>query len=237
MVSDAELVERLRGFLRAYDHHHHCGTPTARGRLRRRSLGQEGLRKAAGRPLPEPTSRTTRRKRRPRRRRRTRKVPERKRRKEEKKMEAVGRSWRRRRRRRRRRRKKGRMRRGVTKEATRRENQINSVTKSGSGEVALPNFVVFLLYYRILLLNGYGLIFVKRNCKTHRTEERSYVPEDCCHFSMSRELTCPVTPAKPEQNNKKPKKEREGKQQTRGSSGLLVPLPLSDDLMKILWYW
>lgn len=119
MVSDAELVERLRGFLRAYDHHH-CGPPTARGRLRRRSLGQEGLRKAAGRPLPEPTSRTTRRKRRPRRRRRTRKVPERKRRKEEKKMEAVGRSWRRRRR------KKGRIRRGVTKEATRRESEFFS---------------------------------------------------------------------------------------------------------------
>ncbi|URD89651.1 hypothetical protein MUK42_27905 [Musa troglodytarum] len=42
----------------------------------------------------------------------------------------------------------------------------------------------------------------------------------------------PVTPVKPEQNNKKPKKEREGKQQKGGSSGLLVPLPLSDDLMK-----
>ncbi|CAL9080308.1 unnamed protein product, partial [Musa textilis] len=214
--------------IRPLHDHHHCRPPTARGRLRRRSLGQDGLRKAAGQPLPGPTSRTTRRKRRPRRRRRTRKVPERKRRKEEKKIEAVGRSWRRRRRRR----KKGRMRRGVMKEATRRENQINSVTKSGSREVTLPNFVAFLLYYRILLLKGCGLLFMKRNCKTYRTEERSYVMEDCCHFSMSRELTCPVTPVKPEQNNKKPKKEREGKQQKGGSSGLLVPLPLSDDLMK-----
>ncbi|URD89649.1 hypothetical protein MUK42_27905 [Musa troglodytarum] len=59
---------------------------------------------------------------------------------------------------------------------------------------------------------------------------RTEVNTTFCTVMVS--LGCPVTPVKPEQNNKKPKKEREGKQQKGGSSGLLVPLPLSDDLMK-----
>ncbi|KAJ8513573.1 hypothetical protein OPV22_004007 [Ensete ventricosum] len=41
----------------------------------------------------------------------------------------------------------------------------------------------------------------------------------------------PVTSVKPKQHDK-PKKEQEGKRQKVGSSGLLMPLPLSDDLVK-----
>ncbi|WOL19562.1 upstream activation factor subunit spp27 isoform X1 [Canna indica] len=43
-----------------------------------------------------------------------------------------------------------------------------------------------------------------------------------------------ATPVKAKQNSKKPKKEKEkeGKRQKGGSSGLLMPLPLSDDLVK-----
>ncbi|XP_008792591.2 upstream activation factor subunit spp27 isoform X2 [Phoenix dactylifera] len=44
----------------------------------------------------------------------------------------------------------------------------------------------------------------------------------------------PVTTVKSKPKDKQHKKEREGKRQKGGSSGLLVPLPLSDDLVKFI---